>query len=200
MATSQTAPCHFLRIPKGGTNFRFRNSLNRNHTDPCSAEIRLNIYRELLLPTSRIYFGKGESLDVQAAGSEEDWEDEDDQLDLMDHDLDIEDDSDLEDCDTDSDIGMRGGGREYIMAGEADSFVDEDDEECKMHPAILRTNKQIFSEASSVLYTKGVIVLEAGDVVCLARNPSYMFGSISRCLETQPSTWSGQAGERCSNL
>jgi hypothetical protein len=139
---------------------------NRDHAD-AAAEIRLSIYRELLLPTPRIYFGRGESLDAFAAGSEEDWEDEDDEMD--DDDLDLDDHSMLDSFDSDSDVDMRGGGKEYIRAEEAAS-LNEDEEKYRMHPAILRTNKQIYSEASSLLYTEGIIMLEAGDVISLARS------------------------------
>lgn len=77
-------------------------------------------------------------------------------------------------ADSSSDVSMRGGGREYITAEEAAAEALEDgsdDDWDKRYPAILAANKQIYSEASSVLYTEGIIVVEAGDVVCLARNP-----------------------------
>jgi hypothetical protein len=139
------------------------------------AEIRLSIYRELLLPTPNIYFGIGESIDpLGPIDPEDEWEDEDEDED----DLDLDDDSipDLEGFDSDSDVDIRGGGREYILAEETDSFAD-DEEKYRLHPAILRTNRQIYLEASSLLYTEGIITLEAGDIICLARNPSAsMFG------------------------
>lgn len=44
-------------------------------------------------------------------------------------------------------------------------------------PAILRTNRQIYQEASSLLYTEGVLVVEATDIFALANKPwSLEFG------------------------
>jgi hypothetical protein len=137
------------------------------------AEIRLCIYRELLLPTRTIYFGSGEPVDpidaVDRWDPADEWEDEDDDED----DLDLDDDSmpDLEAFDSDSDVNMRGGWKEYITAKEAKSIAEVEREKYIMHPAILCTNRQIYSEASSLLYTEGVITVESGDIVCLARNP-----------------------------
>ncbi|KAE9376241.1 hypothetical protein N431DRAFT_435657 [Stipitochalara longipes BDJ] len=117
-----------------------------------------------------IYFGKGES--PRRPNSE--WEDE--LADLVGFDDDTEAETAMSLSDFDSDVDMRGGGREYTTSEEADSIAD-DDEKYRMHPTILRANKQIYSEASSLLYTEGIIVLEAGDIVCLSRTPLDIFGA-----------------------
>merc|ERR1712093_282047 len=115
--------CYLLRIPK---------------------EIRLNIYRYLLLPTptSMISITPGDA---------------------------FEDDTDQSDSDSDDD--MEGGGGEYITAAEANPFTAEDYEAYRKHPAILRTNRQIYSEAISMFHTEAILVVEPGDIFCLSDNP-----------------------------
>ncbi len=61
---------------------------------------------------------------------------------------------------------------------ESDSSTDEDDDvyaeyhqRVKRHLAILRTNRQIHSEASSLFYAEAVLTLEPGDIFSLARKP-----------------------------
>ncbi|PQE10863.1 hypothetical protein CJF30_00009023 [Rutstroemia sp. NJR-2017a BBW] len=63
--------------------------------------------------------------------------------------------------------GMRGG-----FAGEAGSRSCESDEQWAMYPDILRVNKQIYDEASSLLYSEGTVVIDAYDMFCLNKNPS----------------------------
>jgi len=123
-----------------------------------------------------IYFGKGESI----RGPDSEWEDELDELDDFGDDTDAsltDPDMAMSLSDADSDVEMRGGGKEYTTAEEAAALAYGDEEDYKMHPAILRANKQIYSEASSLLCTEGIIVLEAGDVFCLAKAPLDTFGA-----------------------
>jgi hypothetical protein len=104
------------------------------------AEVRLSIYRELLLPTPDIYFGIGKSDDQMVLiDPEDEWEDEEDEdeLDLNSHSSM----PDLEGFESDSDVDMRGGGGDYLLADEANSLSEEDVDQYCMHPAILRTNR-----------------------------------------------------------
>ncbi|PQE18907.1 hypothetical protein CJF31_00010417 [Rutstroemia sp. NJR-2017a BVV2] len=64
-------------------------------------------------------------------------------------------------------VGMRGG-----FAGETGSTLSESDEQWSMYPEILRVNKQIYDEASSLLYTEGTVVIDAYDMFCLNTKPS----------------------------
>ncbi|KAH7403906.1 hypothetical protein BKA64DRAFT_670221 [Cadophora sp. MPI-SDFR-AT-0126] len=137
--------CHFLRIPK---------------------EIRLHIYRYLLIPTptGMISITPGDEF-------EDDFSD-DDEADL---DVDVnnpsEDDTDDSDSDSDSDHDMGGGDEEYTTPAEANTFQAEDYEAYKKYPAILRTNRHIYSEAISMFHREAILVVEPGDIFCLNENP-----------------------------
>merc|ERR1712230_288820 len=135
--------CYLLRIPK---------------------EIRLNIYRYLLLPTptSMISITPGDAFEDDFSDDEE-----------VDVDVDLDDPSedDTDQSDSDSDDDMEGGGGEYITAAEANPFTAEDYEAYRKHPAILRTNRQIYSEAISMFHTEAILVVEPGDIFCLSDNP-----------------------------
>ena len=175
MAPSDTI-CHFLRIPKGvkpPLNAKFHRDLS--YTDTLSAEIRLEIYRYLLLPSSVVYISPDEppestihdriadSEDTPEASleetSENEWTDETDSDDnsmiseIM-HDVERE-------LFSDDDSSSDG----------SDDMFDNDDEPTKRDLAILRTNRQIYSEASYVFYSEAILTLEPGDIFCLARNP-----------------------------
>jgi hypothetical protein len=63
--------------------------------------------------------------------------------------------------------GMRSG-----FVREAGSTSSESDEQWAMYPEILRVNKQIYDEASSILYTEGTVVIDAYDMFCLNTDPS----------------------------
>jgi len=146
MDTSSSAICHFLRLPK---------------------EIRFCIYRELLLPTTTIYLRLSRTIDAidPISGYEDKSEDEDD----FEEDLELDSDSmpDLVAFDSDFDVDMRG----WIPIEELATIMKEKSEKYRMHPAILRTNRQINIEAASLLYREGVLTLEAADVFYLARIP-----------------------------
>jgi hypothetical protein len=60
-------------------------------------------------------------------------------------------------------VGMRGGSAWTTVSLESES----DDEQWLMYPEILRVNKQIYDEASSLLYTEGTVVIDAYDMFCL---------------------------------
>ena len=132
-------------------------------------EIRLIIYRLLLLPTSVI-----ELAPSGGQNSEDDWADEDDDEEL--HPLD-----DVSDSDDSSDgfdqmmlddvVFEDDGGRTYSTAAEANSETSKDRENTKKQPAILRVNRQIFAEASSVFYTEATLILDPGDIFCCAKKP-----------------------------
>merc|ERR1712093_741710 len=133
--------CYLLRIPK---------------------EIRLNIYRYLLLPTptSMISITPGDAFEDDFSDDEE-----------VDVDVDLDDPSEDDTDQSDSDDDMEGGGGEYITAAEANPFTAEDYEAYRKHPAILRTNRQIYSEAISMFHTEAILVVEPGDIFCLSDNP-----------------------------
>jgi hypothetical protein len=63
------------------------------------------------------------------------------------------------------------GGTTYITAAEASSETSEGRENARKHPAILRANRQIFAEASSVFYTEATLILDSGDIFCCAKKP-----------------------------
>ncbi|KAK0114839.1 hypothetical protein ONS96_013321 [Cadophora gregata f. sp. sojae] len=136
--------------------------------------IRLHIYRYLLIPTptSMISITPGDAF-------EDDLSDDDE--------LDIEVDSDVENAsddntdEPDSDDDMEEEDENYITAAEANLFAAEDYEAYKKHPAILRTNKQIYSEAMTMLHTEAILVVEPGDIFCLCENPQDLkFGAAHR--------------------
>ena len=57
---------------------------------------------------------------------------------------------------------------------DSEDYEDEDldeAEDLKRNLAILRTNRQIHSEASSLFYSEALLALEPGDIFCLAKNP-----------------------------
>ncbi|KAL5314412.1 hypothetical protein ACEPPN_018839 [Leptodophora sp. 'Broadleaf-Isolate-01'] len=135
-SSAADATCHLLRIPK---------------------EIRLHIYRYLLIPTptSMVSITPGDAF-------QDDWSDDED----FHEPIDAENDSDS-DADTDADMGEGG---EYVTATEANLFTAEDYEAYKKHPAILRTNRQIYSEAISMFHEEAILVVEPGDIFCLGDN------------------------------
>ncbi|KAM3073587.1 hypothetical protein ACMFMG_004527 [Clarireedia jacksonii] len=65
-------------------------------------------------------------------------------------------------------LGMRGG----FAWDTALTDSDDDEEQWRMYPEILRVNKQIYDEASSLLYTEGTVVIDVYDIFCLNKNPS----------------------------
>lgn len=156
--------CHFLRIPKGMTS-RFHNPSSSTHSNNGHPEIRLNIYRYLLLPTSIIYICPDQPVrrPGQPVNSEDEWVDES-----------------SEDSDWDDELNeiIRDGGKESVNDWENLPSTVEDDNDFKKHPAILRTNRQIYDEASSLLYTEATLTLDPGDIFCLAKRPhALMFGT-----------------------
>jgi hypothetical protein len=60
---------------------------------------------------------------------------------------------------------------EHISGEEVDGFTKEDYAAFRRYPAILRVNRQIYDEASSLIYTEGVLVVEPADVFALAKKP-----------------------------
>lgn len=87
--------------------------------------------------------------------------------------------------DTESDHPIDHGhsGRVTIMVPEVNPNT-ENYASFRKHPPILRTNRQIYNEASSMLYTEGIMVVEPADLFALARNPYALeFGVASE------STW-----------
>jgi len=126
-------------------------------------EIRQEIYRYLLIPHEkfRLFPIVAPDLTGLSKDPEDEWVDED---------------FELEDDDDDDIYDLLGGdGREYIMSEDADIFSPKDFENSRKHPAILRVNRQISFEASSVLYSEGTLVLEPGDIFCL-RDKMLRFG------------------------
>ncbi|KAE8441771.1 hypothetical protein EG329_004329 [Mollisiaceae sp. DMI_Dod_QoI] len=117
-------------------------------------EIRLAIYRQLLFPSQTIFMtpivGAPESSD------EEEWTDED---------------SEDRDTEDEFDEMLWDGGKEYFTTAEANPFTKSEYDNFKRHPAILRTNHQIYSEASSLLYTEAVLSVSPGDIFCLRKKP-----------------------------
>lgn len=166
-----TASCYFLRIPKGKTD-----SIRMTHSTNSGPEIRLNIYRMLLLPTTM--------LSMYPLDKEEDeWSDidmDDDMAPALVEDgvppiIELEDDEDSDDTDTVMDDGMA---MTYINAAETEGYTGQDYE--PRYPTILRVNKQIYEEASSLLYTEGVLVVEPSDIFALGENPEDLdFGAPS---------------------
>ncbi|CZS91269.1 hypothetical protein WAI453_003660 [Rhynchosporium graminicola] len=146
--------CYLLRIPK---------------------EIRLHIYRYLLIPTPTrmISISPGDAF-------QDDWS-EDEVDDMSDED---EEDAKNTDSDSESDADMGGGsGREYITAEEANNFLAEDYEAYKKHPAILRTNKQIYNEAITMFHEEAILVVEPGDIFCLGEKPEDLdFGAAHQAV------------------
>ncbi|KAL2059718.1 hypothetical protein VTL71DRAFT_10210 [Oculimacula yallundae] len=138
-SSAADATCHLLRIPK---------------------EIRLNIYRYLLIPTptSMVSITPGDAF-------QDDWSDDDEE----DEDISDKDEEDS-DSDSDSDADMEGG-KEYVTAAEANMFAAEDYEAYKKHPAILRTNKQIYTEAITMFHEEAILVVEPGDIFSLSDKP-----------------------------
>jgi len=94
---------------------------------------------------------------------ENEWVDEDSDLDSInddfDHDSEISNDS------------SEGWGREYVSDWELDPITAADLENDKKYPAILRANRQIYNEASSLFYTEATLVVDPEDIFCLAKKP-----------------------------
>jgi hypothetical protein len=144
-------------------------------------ELRFIIYRQLIFPTTMIPMIPLSPLDDKVSDSdksENEWTDED-----------SDDDSSF---DSEFEEMMFGTStREYITAEEAmaDAAFDaeyastrEQYENLKRFPAILRTNKQIYYEASSLLYSEAVLVIEPGDIFCLRKKPIDLpFGTRNPC-------------------
>lgn len=82
-----------------------------------------------------------------------------------------DDDSDELDTEDELEEMLYGGGKEYITAEEANPYAREDYEMWRRYPAILRTNRQIYSEASSLLYTEAILSVDPGDIFCLRNKP-----------------------------
>lgn len=186
---------HLLRVPVGMISPPALSLLTLLLLTALALEVRLQIYRYLLLPTPEIIlddieartsrslpenkwpmpygpdafhenFDDGEALDLDSEG----WEDEDE---------------DEDDFWEDED-GMMGTGcicgmcpDEY--ADELSMYDDSDDSDDDMvhfggvpqrHPAILYVSRQIYREASSMFYAEAVLVLEPDDILCLATIPS----------------------------
>lgn len=119
-------------------------------------ELRLHIYRQLLFPTKLISMSPTiappEDSEEEA---DEDWIDED-----------------SEGPDTEDELEeMLYGPREYTRESEPNPFTREDFDLFKRHPAILRTNRQIYFEASAVLYSEAVIDFCPGEIFCLRKKP-----------------------------
>ncbi|CZR70212.1 uncharacterized protein PAC_20113 [Phialocephala subalpina] len=120
-----------------------------------SPEIRFSIYRQLLFPEGTVFMYPDDG-PPDDSDDDEEWTDED-----------------SEDQDSEDEIieEMFRGGREYITADEVHPYTKEDYENGKRHPEILRANKQIYSEASSLLYTEAILVVEPGDIFALRNKP-----------------------------
>ncbi|KAH7336718.1 hypothetical protein BKA65DRAFT_507000 [Rhexocercosporidium sp. MPI-PUGE-AT-0058] len=84
--------------------------------------------------------------------------------------------------DSESDADMGEGG-EHVTAAEGNMFTAEDYEAYKKHPAILRTNKQIYTEAISMFYEEAILVIEPGDIFCLSEDPQDLkFGAAHQAV------------------
>jgi hypothetical protein len=59
----------------------------------------------------------------------------------------------------------------YITGGEDEPYTKEEYEASRRWPAILRANRQIYAEASDMLYAEAILVLEPTDVLALAKRP-----------------------------
>ena len=145
------------------------------HANDFMAEIRIEIYRYLLLPNSVIEIcpevpppSKLPKLIDPDDGSEKGTESEDEWTDEEDDDSDVDSmmwefmhDFETESISDDEDSSF-------------DSGVDEDEETAQRHFAILRTNQQIRDEGQSLFYSEAVVTLDAGDIFSLARKPEML--------------------------
>lgn len=151
--------CHFLRIPKG-----------IQLLSPCisyqlmQTELRLIIYRQLLFETIMIpMIPLSPTHDPLDESDGDEWTDEDSDY------LDPEDQLD----------DMFFENRIYIQT-EEDGITKK--KNLKRYPAILRTNRQIYSEASSLLYTEAILIIHPGDIFCLRKKPRDLeFGAPNPC-------------------
>jgi len=161
-STSPPAKCHFLSVPKGTDE-------NVPSIEPANnyLEIRLMIYRLLLLKTSTLRLSSGTKFNI-----EDDWDDTDD-----DEDVDVGRDVDsLDGSDSDADgnnpwFGIVNAAVALMTEFEDDPHSAKTHMAFKNHPAILRANRQIYAEASSVLYTEGVFAIDPRDIFSLSPNP-----------------------------
>jgi hypothetical protein len=132
-------------------------------------EIRLIIYRLSLLPSSIVGLAP-----AKGHNPEGEWVDEDEveEAHTVDDVSDSDDSSDGFDQMMLDDVMFDDfGGGEYNLAAEANSVSSEDEENFKQHPAILRANRQIYAEASSLFYTEARLILDTGDIFCCIKKP-----------------------------
>lgn len=171
--------CHFLHIPKG-MKLLINATFHRDsiYTNTQSAEIRLEIYRYLLLPSSDVYISPDEpsepTLHVRMADSEDDPEagieetSEDEWTDWTDE-------TDSDDNFITAEIAHDDEGELFYVddssSDSSDDTFDDDEEPINRDLAILRTNRQIYSEASSLFYSEAILTLEPADIFCLAKDP-----------------------------
>jgi hypothetical protein len=161
------AVCHLLRVPAGIDTPR---DVGTVLTLP--QEIRMSIYRYLLLPQPTIDLEEISEPRIKVATNDNDDDDDDDGW--VDDQPDSDDPWSDDDCHCSDCVLERE--LEEEEEEEMDPWHDSDSEtstidgieRLPMYMNILRTNRQIYHEASSLLYTEAELIMGMNDILCLS--------------------------------